>query len=163
MRSNEKTFDRVPPVKYSGSFVPLLMLAGMMIASVPPVSYAQSGADRRMVDEIIVTATRREQSLQDVPVSVAVVTAEDIRELSIQNLDQLSAYVVRASRNHVRSSGSALLVEPARLGRKIVRGTTDKTADSVDHTRPLEAQDPLDVRRLTNHNGGVVRIHGEAR
>jgi iron complex outermembrane recepter protein len=48
---------------------------------------------RRAIDEIIVTATRREASLQDVPVSVGVVTGEQIRELSLQNLDQLSAYV----------------------------------------------------------------------
>jgi iron complex outermembrane recepter protein len=50
-------------------------------------------ASRRVIDELIVTATRREASLQDVPVSVGVVTGEQIRELSLQNLDQLSAYV----------------------------------------------------------------------
>jgi iron complex outermembrane recepter protein len=48
---------------------------------------------RRVIDELTVTATRREASLQDVPVSVGVVTGEQIRELSLQNLDQLSAYV----------------------------------------------------------------------
>ncbi|HEX7036102.1 MAG TPA: TonB-dependent receptor [Pseudomonadales bacterium] len=49
--------------------------------------------DSRLLEEVIVTAQRREQSLQDVPVSVGVVTGETIRELAIQNLDQLSRYV----------------------------------------------------------------------
>lgn len=45
------------------------------------------------VKEIVVTAGRREQSLQDVPVSLAVVTGETIKELAITNLDELSQYV----------------------------------------------------------------------
>jgi outer membrane receptor protein involved in Fe transport len=45
------------------------------------------------VEEVIVTAGKREQTLQDVPVSVAVVTGETIKDLSIQNLDELSQYV----------------------------------------------------------------------
>ncbi|XOV82595.1 MAG: TonB-dependent receptor [bacterium] len=49
--------------------------------------------DARGMEEVIVTAQRREQSLQDVPVSVGVVTAETIKELSIQNLDELAKYV----------------------------------------------------------------------
>ena len=64
----------------------------------PAVAMAQStspGAPSRAstVGELVVTAGKREQSLQDVPVSVAVVTGESIRDLSIQNLDELSTYV----------------------------------------------------------------------
>jgi iron complex outermembrane recepter protein len=68
----------------------LSLLAPPALAQVPGEGEAMP---RRMIDELIVTATRREASLQDVPVSVGVVTGEQIRELSLQNLDQLSAYV----------------------------------------------------------------------
>ena len=45
------------------------------------------------VSELIVTATKRPQTLQDVPVSVSVVTGQTIKDLAIKNLDQLSSYV----------------------------------------------------------------------
>jgi iron complex outermembrane recepter protein len=76
------------------------VLAGGLALLMPGIALSQQSeeeeeepATRRVIDELIVTATRREATLQDVPVSVGVVTGEQIRELSLQNLDQLSAYV----------------------------------------------------------------------
>lgn len=45
------------------------------------------------MEEVIVTATKWEQSLQDVPVSVSVVSGEQIKNQSLQNLDDLSNWV----------------------------------------------------------------------
>jgi iron complex outermembrane receptor protein len=58
-----------------------------------PLSGLAADNPGRTLEEVIVTAQRREQSLQDVPVAVSVVSADTIRELSLQNLDQLSSYV----------------------------------------------------------------------
>ena len=74
------------------NFSPLLCALSGASLLVPPVASAEE-AGRRVIEEITVTATRREESLQDVPVSVGVVTGEMIRELSLQNLDELSSYV----------------------------------------------------------------------
>lgn len=71
----------------------LLFCSATLLAPPALTTAAETGASPRVVEEVIVTATRRAASLQDVPVSVSVVSAEDIRELSLQNLDQLSAYV----------------------------------------------------------------------
>ncbi|NIB40565.1 TonB-dependent receptor [Pseudomaricurvus alkylphenolicus] len=49
--------------------------------------------DSFMLEEIIVTAQKREQSLQDVPVSVSAVAGEKITESGITNLESLSSYV----------------------------------------------------------------------
>ena len=54
---------------------------------------AAAEAATGQISELIVTAQKRAQSLQDVPVSVAVVSADKIQDLNIKNLDQLSSYV----------------------------------------------------------------------
>lgn len=64
-----------------------------LTASLPGTAQAADPPRDRTIEEVIVTATRRAESLQDVPVSVGVVSGEEIRQLSLQNLDQLSAYV----------------------------------------------------------------------
>lgn len=51
-----------------------------------------SGASDLVLDEIVVTARKREESLQDVPVAVTAVTAESIAERNIQDLRDLAAY-----------------------------------------------------------------------
>lgn len=53
----------------------------------------QAAFSAQAMEEIVVTATKREQSLQDVPVSVSVVSGEQIKNQSLQNLDDLSNWV----------------------------------------------------------------------
>lgn len=74
----------------AGYAAPLAALAATVVLPLSALAAENSG---RTLEEVIVTAQRREQSLQDVPVAVSVVSAETIRDLSLQNLDQLSNYV----------------------------------------------------------------------
>lgn len=46
----------------------------------------------KAVEEVIVTATKRAKSAQDVPVSLSVITGETIANASIANLEELSTY-----------------------------------------------------------------------
>jgi iron complex outermembrane receptor protein len=64
-----------------------------LAATVFPSIVMGAEQSTRALEEVVVTAQRRQESLQDVPVSVAVVTGQQIQELSLQNLDQLSTYV----------------------------------------------------------------------
>jgi iron complex outermembrane receptor protein len=48
---------------------------------------------RAKLEEIVVTATRRTESLQDVPVSVTVLTGEAIRQGGFSDLEDISAFV----------------------------------------------------------------------
>lgn len=50
-------------------------------------------ADELRLEEIVVTAQKREQNLQDVPISVSAVDGEKMAEAGINNLEDLSAYV----------------------------------------------------------------------
>lgn len=83
MRSNKNwTSLAIPKISIYG----LMAITGGVVSL--PVAAAQQA-----IEEITVTATRREASLLDVPVSVSVVSGEQIREQSLQNLDDLSNWV----------------------------------------------------------------------
>ncbi|MDH3350255.1 MAG: TonB-dependent receptor plug domain-containing protein, partial [Gammaproteobacteria bacterium] len=53
---------------------------------------AQSDGDRRALDEITVTAQRREQSLQEVPVSIETVSGLEIQQQGFRDLNELANF-----------------------------------------------------------------------
>ena len=63
-----------------------VLAAGVIVAPRPVI--AQEGA----LEEIIVTARKREESVQDIPIAVSAFTADDIRELGLQSVDDLALY-----------------------------------------------------------------------
>ncbi len=54
---------------------------------------AASGAGAAVLEEVVVTAQLREQSLQDVPVSVSAMSGEKMMEAGIGKIEDLQAYV----------------------------------------------------------------------
>ena len=52
-----------------------------------------SSAESAKLDEIVVTARKKSEVLQDVPLSVAAFDAQELRDRDIHNLDDLSVYV----------------------------------------------------------------------
>lgn len=57
------------------------------------VSHAQDGADSTIaLDEVIVSARKRDESLQDVPIAVDVFSEAALKQLSINNVDSLARY-----------------------------------------------------------------------
>jgi iron complex outermembrane recepter protein len=67
-------------------------IAIAVAAALASVAHAQQAEDR-VLEEIIVTAQKRAQNLQDVPFSVAAVTAEDMRESGSTNIVELARNV----------------------------------------------------------------------
>lgn len=65
-------------------------LSTSLLAS--PFVAAQDG-DSYALEEIVVTAQKRAQSLQDVPISVSAINGDKMSEAGIENLADLSAYV----------------------------------------------------------------------
>lgn len=59
----------------------------------PSVGGASSGHAGHALEEIVVTARKREESLQDVPISVQVISGKEIQRQNIINLQDLSAQV----------------------------------------------------------------------
>ncbi|MGI9325369.1 MAG: TonB-dependent receptor plug domain-containing protein, partial [Pseudomonadales bacterium] len=67
----------------------------LLIASLSPSlpTYAAQGAEEPVIEEILVTATRRAESVQDVPISVSVVSSDDIAATGTIDLKDLAAQV----------------------------------------------------------------------
>ena len=63
-----------------------VLVAGVIVAPRPVI--AQEGA----LEEIIVTARKREESVQDIPIAVSAFTADDIRELGLQSIDDIALF-----------------------------------------------------------------------
>ena len=69
-------------------------LAGTPAAiSTPATSAVATGSDAVIIDEVVVTAQKRVQTLQSVPVSVSALSGDDVRARQIANFDDLSRTV----------------------------------------------------------------------
>jgi iron complex outermembrane receptor protein len=77
-------------VHFLGASLLALIVAGPALAQDKP---APSASSTSVVDEIIVTATKREQTLQDVPISVAVTGQQTVERAQIRDLIDLQSVV----------------------------------------------------------------------
>lgn len=78
----------------------LLGTAAIVVGTVGAAEMAQA-----QLDEIVVTATKRERSLQDVPISVSAFSAEALELSGVTNLDSLQTSVPGFSVQTAQSSG----------------------------------------------------------
>ncbi|MDA9826036.1 TonB-dependent receptor plug domain-containing protein [Porticoccaceae bacterium] len=67
-------------------------------------SLMTAGITQAAIEEIVVTANKREQSLQDVPISVSVTSGETIQQSSIVDLIDLQSAVPSLRVNQLQSS-----------------------------------------------------------
>ena len=72
--------------------------------SVAIAGVMSSGLAYAAIDEIIVTANKREQSLQDIPLTVSVTSGETIQQSSIVDLIDLQSAVPSLRVNQLQSS-----------------------------------------------------------
>ncbi|MGH7019421.1 MAG: TonB-dependent receptor plug domain-containing protein, partial [Brevundimonas sp.] len=69
------------------------LLVGASGAVAQEQAQAEAAQEATTLGEIVVTAQRREQRLQDVPISIGVVTPELIEKSSMKDLQDLGTYV----------------------------------------------------------------------
>jgi len=70
--------------------VSLLASVTALLFGTAPDAFAQGDGVRGIIEEIIVTARKRDESLQDVPISIAALTESKMRSLGISNLEEAS-------------------------------------------------------------------------
>ncbi|TVS15091.1 MAG: hypothetical protein EA417_14095 [Gammaproteobacteria bacterium] len=62
-------------------------VAGVMLATLP---FTASAQQRAVLDEIIVTAQKRAESLQEVPIAISAFDADSLRLSGVASLDDIS-------------------------------------------------------------------------
>ena len=63
-------------------------LAGLLLLAIPQAAFAEAASETasNIIEEVIVTATKREESIQDVPVAVSAFTGEDLSARGVEDL-----------------------------------------------------------------------------
>ena len=91
-------------VAYSQRSVARLMLGASLLAVATP-AMAQEAEDNQAggLDDIVVTAQKREQNLQEVPIAISAIGAEKIEKLNVRDSRDLSGLApnVKIGRAHV--------------------------------------------------------------
>jgi outer membrane receptor protein involved in Fe transport len=78
-----------------GAALPVLLLASTMLVGVTPAFAADQQAAE--VDEVIITAQKREENLQDVPVSVQAINTTKLEQLQVQNFNDYAKFLPSVS------------------------------------------------------------------
>lgn len=82
--------DRSKPCDVAALALPVIALASALVALPGEAQAAEASRGSVLIEEIVVTATRREESLQDVPLAVSALTAADIQA---RGLTQFADYI----------------------------------------------------------------------
>ena len=79
------------PVRGFTRAVFALPIVGALALSFTTGSYAEEGS--RQIEEVLVTAERRESSVQDTAISITAFTGEFIEDFGLRNQEDLQAYI----------------------------------------------------------------------
>ncbi len=91
--------------------VQMLGVSALALAIAAPAFAQQTKpAEATAVDEIVVTATKREQTLQDVPISVAVTGQQTIERAQVRDLIDLQSVVPSLKVSQFNATGQTNFV-----------------------------------------------------
>ncbi len=122
----------------------------LAISTAGGIEHAAAQSDRLALDEIIVTAQRREQSLQNVPISVAVETAATLEKKGIA---ELAGLAVRTPNLFIEDGGATANIAMRGLGSPGIESIEPSVGlyiDSISFARPRGVtQNPFyDMERI---------------
>ena len=117
------------------------------------------------LDEVVVTAQRREQRLQEVPIAITAFSGEGLREAGIQNTDQLASFTPNLTWNQSGSVGSNVglrgIVDSNITTNQVA--SVGIVADEVSLNSPVLNTIPLfDIERVEVLRGPQVTLYGRS-
>jgi iron complex outermembrane receptor protein len=123
-------------------------------------------AEEPFAEEIIVTARKREEDVQDVPVAVSVVTAQTLEDTAASDITQLQAYVPNLSIYQGRNQSTTLTAFMRGIGQADPLWGVDPGVglylDDVYIARPQGALlDVYDVERVEVLRGPQGTLYGK--
>jgi len=149
--------------------------AGLLLsAPAEQVSAQASAGSASMLEEVIVTARRREETLQDLPLSVAAITADAMQAQGIYNIDQIGEFVpnlafTNGDRRHVKAifirgigNDSPVTIRPSGTGvyldGQYLPNTLGQMLSTVDIERVEVMRGPQGTLFGKNTTGGAINI-----
>lgn len=138
----------------------LLLVCACGIAA--PAAAQSSAAAELVLEEIIVTAQKRTQAVQDVPISVVVMSGEKIRDADLNDIEELQTYVPNLSitdtalgpKLHIRGMGSGV--------NQGFEQSVGIYIDGIYHGRAQQSRMPLvDVERVEVLRGTQSILFGK--
>jgi len=139
-----------------------LTLAITLVSSGLTISMPAAQAERVVLEEVVVTAQKRTESLQDVPISVSAVSGEKIAQAGISKMEELSAYVPNFT---VSKSGLGDNIYMRGLGSGVNQGfeqTVGTYVDGIYRGRgPLIRSAFLDLERVEVLRGPQGTLFGK--
>ncbi len=128
----------------------------------PTVIFAQDDDDKPVLEEIIVTAQQREQSLADVPISVAVIDGDILKEQNIEKMADLQFSVPNFT---MAESGIGTNVFIRGIGSGNNQGFEQSVGvyvDGISHGRAQQARAPFfDLQRVEVLRGPQSILFGK--
>jgi len=89
---------QVPAYSALRTAIRCVLLAGAGSAVMTPlIVHADSNSDSGSLDEVVVTATRRQQNILDVPYSISAISSDTLEESHVQSLSDLSHLIAGLS------------------------------------------------------------------
>ncbi|MEY4238025.1 MAG: hypothetical protein RL339_626 [Pseudomonadota bacterium] len=142
-----------------------LMLGASLLAVASPV-FAQEAAEEGGLDEIVVTAQKREQNLQDVPIAISAIGSEKLERLNVRDTRDLSGLAPNVTIVQGTTSNSAAVIS--------IRGITSPASESfgLDQANALyvdgiyiarsgaSALDVMDIERVEVLRGPQGTLFG---
>ncbi len=157
------------------SGVGIAALAVWTIGVTPPAALSQTettpqAAPDNGIEEIVVTTRKREEKLQDVPVTVTAIGSQQIQQLGIQSLADVAAltpgltYDEGISHIDTRPAIRGLYVQRGRPSVAILVDGFDVTSESIVSAGggTLENQSLLDIERIEVVEGPQSALYGRS-
>ena len=132
-----------------------LVAVALALGHVPPMAQAQSGDSASGLEEIVVTARKRAESVLEVPVSITALSSQDIAESDIDNVRDLVAFApglnfqVQVGNGGAGRNGGSIIFR----GMSPVQGTAREQSgsvfvDGIFVSSGVQSVDTTDVERI---------------
>ena len=134
----------------------------IVLGAAPLAALAQDADDDIVLEEVVVTAQKQEQSLRDVPLSVEAVLGDKLTDAGIVRLDELTAYVPNL---RMSETGIANSIYIRGIGSGVNQGFEQSVSlyqDGVYHGRGHQSRMPfLDLERIEVLRGPQPILFGK--
>src|SRR5579863_8338711 len=121
------TYPCLPRPSLVGAAVATCLCGGVRIAAAQDApaganTGAATSASLGQLQEIIVTAQRREENVQNVPIAIQVMTGESLQQQNIQNFDDLVSFLPGVATTSVGPGQGNIFIRGLSIGSEQVNG-----------------------------------------